>query len=81
MKNLGAMMKQAQQMKQRMDEMQAELDQVEMTGAAGGGMVSLTATPSLPFRAERVGERWVSTRLCCRQNASGSTHPTLPSPP
>ena len=42
MKNLGAMMKQAQQMKQRMDEMQAELDQVEMTGAAGGGMVSLT---------------------------------------
>jgi DNA-binding YbaB/EbfC family protein len=42
MKNLGNMMKQAQQMQAKMAEMQAELDRVEVTGAAGGGMVKVT---------------------------------------
>ena len=42
MKNLGNMMKQAQQMQQRMGEMQAKLDETEMTGGAGGGMVGVT---------------------------------------
>jgi nucleoid-associated protein EbfC len=42
MKNIGQMMKQAQQMQERMAEMQAQLDNVEMTGAAGGGMVQVT---------------------------------------
>jgi hypothetical protein len=42
MKNLGQMMKQAQQMQAKMAEMQARLDQVEMTGAAGGGLVQVT---------------------------------------
>ena len=42
MKNLGQMMKQAQQMQAKMAEMQAQLETVEMTGAAGGGMVQLT---------------------------------------
>ena len=42
MKNLGQLMKQAQQMQQKMAEMQAELEAVEMTGVAGGGMVQLT---------------------------------------
>jgi DNA-binding YbaB/EbfC family protein len=42
MKNIGQMMKQAQQMQARMAEMQARLDQIEMTGAAGGGMVQVT---------------------------------------
>ncbi len=44
MKNLGQMMKQAQQMQTRMAEMQAKLDQVEMTGSSGGGMVQVTVT-------------------------------------
>ena len=44
MKNLGQMMKQAQQMQAKMAEMQARLDQVEMTGAAGGGLVQVTLT-------------------------------------
>ena len=44
MKNIGQMMKQAQQMQERMAEMQAQLDTVEMTGAAGGGMVQVTLT-------------------------------------
>jgi DNA-binding YbaB/EbfC family protein len=44
MKNLGQMMKQAQQMQTRMAEMQAQLDQVEMSGASGGGMVQVTVS-------------------------------------
>ena len=42
MKNLGQLMKQAQAMQARMAEMQAQLEALEMTGAAGGGMVQLT---------------------------------------
>jgi DNA-binding YbaB/EbfC family protein len=42
MKNIGQMMKQAQQMQAKMAEMQAALEQVEVTGAAGGGMVRVT---------------------------------------
>ena len=42
MKNLGQMMKQAQQMQAKMAEMQAQLETVEMTGAAGGGLVQVT---------------------------------------
>ena len=40
MKNLGAMMKQAQQMQAKMAELQAALDQAEVTGQSGGGMVT-----------------------------------------
>ncbi len=42
MKNLGQLMKQAQQMQEKMAEMQAQLEAVEMTGVAGGGMVQVT---------------------------------------
>src|SRR6202035_5816411 len=42
MKNLGQLMKQAQAMQEKMAEIQAQLEAVEMTGAAGGGMVQLT---------------------------------------
>ena len=42
MKNIGQLMKQAQEMQAKMAEMQAQLEAVEMTGAAGGGMVQLT---------------------------------------
>jgi DNA-binding YbaB/EbfC family protein len=41
MKNLGQLMKQAQAMQAKMAEMQAQLEAVEMTGVAGGGMVEL----------------------------------------
>ncbi len=44
MKNLGQMMKQAQQMQSRMAEMQAALDNVESAGSSGGGMVQVTMT-------------------------------------
>src|SRR5215212_72668 len=42
MKNIGQLMKQAQQMQEKMAEMQAQLEAIEMTGMAGGGMVQLT---------------------------------------
>ncbi|HZH28593.1 MAG TPA: YbaB/EbfC family nucleoid-associated protein [Azospirillaceae bacterium] len=42
MKNLGQMMKQAQQMQAKMQEMQSRLAEVEMTGAAGAGLVEIT---------------------------------------
>jgi DNA-binding YbaB/EbfC family protein len=42
MKNLGQMLKQAQQMQARMAELQAQLDQLEVSGDSGGGMVSVT---------------------------------------
>lgn len=42
MKNLGQLMKQAQAMQEKMAEMQAQLENAEMTGSAGGGLVSVT---------------------------------------
>ncbi len=42
MKNLGNLMKQAQQMQAKMAEMQEKLAAMELSGAAGGGMVNAT---------------------------------------
>jgi DNA-binding YbaB/EbfC family protein len=42
MKNLGQLMKQAQAMQEKMTEMQAQLEAVEMIGVAGAGLVELT---------------------------------------
>jgi len=45
MKNpLGNLMKQAQQMQEKMQAAQEELSQLEVRGEAGGGMVTLTMT-------------------------------------
>ena len=54
MKNLGQMMKQAQQMQERMAELQAKLDAVELTGAAGGGLVQVTLTGKGQMRKLRI---------------------------
>ncbi len=42
MKNLGQMMKQAQEMQSKMTEMQDKLSDLEVTGSSGGGMVEYT---------------------------------------
>ncbi len=42
MKNLAGMLKQAQQMQQKMADMQAALESAEVDGTAGGGMVVVT---------------------------------------
>ncbi|CAK0755719.1 putative nucleoid-associated protein YbaB [uncultured Gammaproteobacteria bacterium] len=44
MKNIGNMMKQAQQMQARMQEMQEKLGTLEVTGQSGAGMVEVTLT-------------------------------------
>ena len=42
MKNIGQMMKQAQQMQAKMAELQARLGEMEVDGQSGGGMVQAT---------------------------------------
>jgi DNA-binding YbaB/EbfC family protein len=42
MKDLGAIMKQAQAMQQRMAEAQAKIAEIRVEGTSGGGMVRLT---------------------------------------
>ncbi|MEE9140355.1 MAG: YbaB/EbfC family nucleoid-associated protein [Alphaproteobacteria bacterium] len=44
MNNLGRMMKQAQEMQARMQEVQKKLEAEEITGISGGGMVEVTLT-------------------------------------
>jgi DNA-binding YbaB/EbfC family protein len=59
MKNLGNMMKQAQQMQQRMAEMQQALEGIEVTGAAGGGMVQVTLNGKGAMRRVRIDPKLV----------------------
>lgn len=54
MKNIGQMMKQAQEMQSRMAEMQAKLAEVEMTGAAAGGMVQVTLNGKSEMRRVKI---------------------------
>lgn len=54
MKNLGNMLKQAQAMQQRMQEMQAELEQREVQGSAGGGMVVVTMNGKSELRGVKI---------------------------
>ncbi|MGH7125304.1 MAG: YbaB/EbfC family nucleoid-associated protein [Stellaceae bacterium] len=44
MKNLGQMMKQAQQMQAKMAELQQRLGEIEVAGQSAGGMVQATLT-------------------------------------
>ena len=44
MRDLMGIMKQAQAMQQKMQDVQAELDRVEVEGASGGGFVKVTMT-------------------------------------
>jgi len=54
MKNLANMMKQAQEMQAKMGELQARLEQIEVNGAAGGGMVTVTMTAKCAMRRVRI---------------------------
>jgi DNA-binding YbaB/EbfC family protein len=42
MKNISNMLKEAQKLQQRMSEMQQRLEEVEVSGAAGGGLITVT---------------------------------------
>jgi DNA-binding YbaB/EbfC family protein len=59
MKNLGQMMKQAQAMQAKMQEMQEELARTEVTGVSGGGMVSATLTGKGEMRRLKIDPKLV----------------------
>ena len=44
MRDMMGMMKQAQAMQAKMEELQAELDRIDVEGRSGGGLVSVTLT-------------------------------------
>ncbi|MDH7797299.1 MULTISPECIES: YbaB/EbfC family nucleoid-associated protein [unclassified Beijerinckia] len=44
MKDIMGLMKQAQEMQSRMQDMQAELERIEVEGQSGGGLVKVTLT-------------------------------------
>jgi nucleoid-associated protein EbfC len=54
MKNLGGLMKQAQQMQAKMQEMQAKLEAVEVTGEAGAGLVRVTLNGKGEMKATKI---------------------------
>jgi len=60
MKNLGNLMKQAQQMQAKMEEMQASLAAIEMTGSSGGGMISVTVNGKGEVRRIKIDPSIVS---------------------
>ena len=60
MKNIGNLMKQAQQMQAKMEEMQARLAEVEVTGTAGGGMISVTVNGKGEVRRIKIDPSIVS---------------------
>ncbi len=51
MTDFMGLMKQAAQMQAKMQEMQAELDQIEVEGTAGGGMVTVRLSAKGDSRA------------------------------
>lgn len=59
MKNIGQMMKQAQAMQAKMQEMQAALERTEVTGVSGGGMVSVTVSGKGEMRRVKIDPKLV----------------------
>ena len=54
MRDMMGLMKQAQQMQQKMADVQAELDTIEVEGAAGGGMDTVTMTAKGALKAVKI---------------------------
>ena len=54
MKNLGALTKQAQEMQQKMGEMQERLADIEVEGSAGAGMVTVTLNGKSDMRRIKI---------------------------
>jgi DNA-binding YbaB/EbfC family protein len=52
--NIAQLMQQAQKMQENMQRAQEELASVEVTGSAGGGMVSVTITGRMECRKVRI---------------------------
>jgi DNA-binding YbaB/EbfC family protein len=54
MKNLAGLMKQAQQMQSKMEEMQTTLQALEITGEAGAGLVAVTLNGKSELRKIKI---------------------------
>jgi DNA-binding YbaB/EbfC family protein len=54
MKNIGQMMKQAQEMQTKMQEMQDKLADVELSGTSGAGMVTVTLNGKAEMRRVKI---------------------------
>ncbi|RMF03535.1 MAG: YbaB/EbfC family nucleoid-associated protein [Alphaproteobacteria bacterium] len=54
MKDFAGMMKQAQQLQGKMQEMQAEMDRMECSGTAGAGLVTVTLNGKGDLRAVKI---------------------------
>ena len=54
MKNIGQLMKQAQEMQAKMQEMQERLAEIEVTGTSGAGMVTVTMNGKAEVRAVKI---------------------------
>jgi len=52
--NMQQLMKQAQQMQKKMEEAQKELETKEVTGTAGGGMVTVVATGKKTLKSIKI---------------------------
>ena len=59
MKNLGQMMKQAQEMQSKMSEMQDKLSELEVTGSSGGGLVEITMSGKHQVKSLKIDESLV----------------------
>ena len=56
MADFMGLMKQAAQLQSKMEAMQAELDKLEVGGAAGGGLVNVTLTAKGDLRGVRIDD-------------------------
>jgi nucleoid-associated protein EbfC len=56
MPNFTDLMKQAAELKSKMEAMQAELDRLEVEGAAGGGLVAVTLSGKGDMRNTRIDD-------------------------
>tara|TARA_Y100000768_G_C23886049_1_gene637630 strand:- start:695 stop:1018 length:324 start_codon:yes stop_codon:yes gene_type:complete len=61
MVNIGNMMKQAQQLQKKMAEAQEKLNEIEVEGSSGGGLVKVTATAKGVFKRITIDDTLLKT--------------------
>ena len=59
MKNLGQLMKQAQAMQSKMADMQAKMQEAEVEGSSGGGMVTATVNGKGELKALKIDPKLI----------------------
>ena len=61
MVNFGNMMKQAQQLQKKMAEAQSKLDEIEVEGSSGGGLVKVVSTAKGSLKKIKIDESLLKT--------------------